>query len=98
MKYHHATYAAWCRNHGDYHKKVEGRTPWNATLVEPVMKDLYKFWTAFDTIAEVASEKCLSSLNNLLDTVVADIKGELVALYSFAPIALLNRTDRLSWS
>ncbi|MCJ1415401.1 hypothetical protein MMC32_001733 [Xylographa parallela] len=76
-QYHHATYAAWCRNHGDYHKKVEGRTPWNATLVEPVMKDLYKFWTAFDTIAEVASEKCLSSLNNLLDTVVADIKGRI---------------------
>ncbi|MCJ1377163.1 hypothetical protein MMC17_000255 [Xylographa soralifera] len=76
-QYHHATYAAWCRNQGDYHKKVQGRTPWNATLLEPVMKDLYKFWTLFDTTAKDASARCLSSLNNLLDTVVVDIKGRI---------------------
>ncbi|MCJ1433884.1 hypothetical protein MMC27_003249 [Xylographa pallens] len=86
-EYHHTTYAAWCRNQGDYHKKVEGRTPWNATLLEPVMKDLYKFWTDFDTTAKDASEKFLSSLNNLLDTVVADIKdfpgADLASIKSF---------------
>ncbi|MCJ1294120.1 hypothetical protein MMC34_005677 [Xylographa carneopallida] len=63
------------------------RTPWKATLLEPVMKDLYKSWTIFDVTAKDASEKCLSSLNGLLDMVVADIKdfpgADLASIKSF---------------
>ncbi|MCJ1285351.1 hypothetical protein MMC26_004691 [Xylographa opegraphella] len=84
---HHATYAARCRNHGDFRNDVQDETPWNVTLLEPVVKDLYKSWTLFDSTSKDASENFLSSSNNLLDTVVTDIKDfpgtDLASIKSF---------------
>lgn len=70
------SFGAFVRKNGLHKPKGNDSRNWNLELLEPVIKDANRSWTAFKAQLEDCKGDYLSRLVKLLDDIRDDFKGE----------------------
>ncbi|KAF2789491.1 hypothetical protein K505DRAFT_365563 [Melanomma pulvis-pyrius CBS 109.77] len=68
--WHHMSYAAWCRNHGDYYTPTMKSRCWNEEAIATMNDDLSDLWDAFSGDVESYLDRTNDFIKAVFDSVV----------------------------
>ncbi|EAU36995.1 predicted protein [Aspergillus terreus NIH2624] len=67
--WHHASYAAWCRNHGTHTTKTVGYRCWNEEILQPMFEIMDPCWDEFMEWLEEQGETLEEQVSDVFQTV-----------------------------
>ncbi|KAI1844902.1 hypothetical protein JX266_008918 [Neoarthrinium moseri] len=75
--WHWASYAAFCRNHGEYYTQAVGSRCWNAEMIETMANDLDRPWQVLLESVQSHQEDLLSSVQESIDWAIQYLETEI---------------------